>query len=233
LIEAARCGLQNTPPGAAALALHARVTDLTPADLERALVVDKTLLQVCSVYAALYVVPTRDVVVFTAGLLPESEETLRFFMGGAGPHLDLFGMSASEVVKRTAIALPAILDGRELTKDELGVALARQLGQDVPPDKVLLWNTPDGFGSNRYGETLVRFALSVVALQGLLCIAPRRGNVTTFRCMDQWLGAPLPPTDRIQARAELVRRYLQYYGPSAAEHFAAWAGIAPVQAAQA
>jgi hypothetical protein len=88
--------------GAAALALHARVTDLIPADLERALVVDKSLLQAWSVRAAPYVVPTRDVVVFTTGLLPENEETLRFFMGGAGPHLDLFGMSASQAVKRTS-----------------------------------------------------------------------------------------------------------------------------------
>ena len=41
---AGACGIQNTPPGAAALALHARVTGLTPTDVERALAVDKTLL---------------------------------------------------------------------------------------------------------------------------------------------------------------------------------------------
>jgi winged helix DNA-binding protein len=233
LIEAARCGLQNTPPGTAALALHARVTDLAPAELNHALAVDKTLLQVWSVRAAPYIIPTRDVAVFTAGLLPENEEALRFFMGGAGLHLDLFGMTAAELVERTAAALPKVLDGRDLTKDELGIALARQLGQDGATQNEALWNTPDGFGNNRYGETLVRFALSVVALRGLFCIAPRRGTVTTFLRMDQWLGAPLPPADRAQARAELVRRYLHYYGPSTAEHFAAWAGIVPAQAAQA
>jgi hypothetical protein len=154
-------------------------------------------------------------------------------MGGADPHLDLFGMRAAELVERTAAALPEVLDGCELTKDELGVALARRIGHEVVPDKLPLWNTPDGFGKNCYGETLVRFALSVVALRGLFCIAPRRSTVTTFLRMDQWLGAPLPPVDRAQARAELVRRYLQYYGPSTAEHFAAWAGIAPAQATQA
>ena len=123
-IEAAgACGIQNTPPGAAALALHARVTGLTPADVDRALAIDKTLLQVWSVRAAPYVVPTSAAAVFTTGVLPEGEESLRFFLSGAGPHLDLLGMSASEVVERTAAALPAILDGRELTKDELGVAL--------------------------------------------------------------------------------------------------------------
>ena len=220
-------------PGSAALALHARVADLAPAELNRALVVDKTLLQVWSTRAAPYIIPTRDAAVFTAGLLPETEAALRFFMGGADAHLNLFGMCAAELIERVAAALPAILDGRELTKDELGIALARQLGRDGVARNEPLWNTPDGYGNNRYGETLVRFALSVVALRGLFCIAPRRGNVTTFLRMDQWLGRPLPPADRAQARAELVRRYLQYYGPSTAGHFAAWAGIAPAQAAQA
>lgn len=233
LSEAARCGIQNTPPGTAVLALHARITDLTPADLDRALAIDKTLFQVWSVRAAPYVVPTRDAVVFTLGLLPESEETLRFFLRGAVPHLDLFGLSATELVERTAAALPGILDGRQLTKDELGVALAHQLERDIAPQKIQLWNTPDGFRSNRYGETLVRFALSAVALHGLFCIAPRHRNVTTFIRTDQWLGGPLPPSDGPQARAELVRRYLHCYGPSTAQQFAAWAGIAPVQAAQA
>lgn len=51
--------------------------------------------------------------------------------------------------------------------------------------------------------------------------------------MDQWLGTPLPPAEHDQARAELVRRYLQYDGPSSAGHFAAWAGIVPAQAAAA
>ena len=233
LVEATRCGLQNTPPGTAVLALHARVTDLAPSELNHALAVDKTLLQVWSVRAAPYIIPTRDVALFTAGLLPETEAALRFFMAGADAHLDLFGMSATELVERVAAALPAVLDERELTKDELGIALARQLGQDGAVQNVPLWNTPDGYGNNRYGETLVRFALSVGALRGLFCIAPRRDNVTTFRRMDQWLGTPLPPADHAQARAELVRRYLQYYGPSTAEHFAAWAGIVPAQAAAA
>ncbi|HTX43248.1 MAG TPA: crosslink repair DNA glycosylase YcaQ family protein [Methanocella sp.] len=39
------CGVQNTPPGSAALALHARVAGLTPADVDRAFEKDKTLLQ--------------------------------------------------------------------------------------------------------------------------------------------------------------------------------------------
>jgi hypothetical protein len=115
-------------------------------------------------------------------------------------------MSATELVERTAAALPEVLDGRELTKDELGFELARRLSKYVTPQTLAVWNTPDGL--TRYGETLARFAISVVALHGLFCIAPRRRNVTTFLRIDQWLGGPLPQIDPPQARAGLVRRYL-------------------------
>src|SRR5918999_2329851 len=42
---AAACGIQDTPPGSAALALHARVTGLTADAVDPALTVDKTLLE--------------------------------------------------------------------------------------------------------------------------------------------------------------------------------------------
>lgn len=228
LAAAGACGIQNTPPGSAALALHARVSDLTPGDLDRALAGEKTLLQVWSLRASPYVVPTRDAAIFTAGLLPEDEASLRFFIRGAGPYLDLFGLSADEIVARVAEALPEVLDGRELTKDELGAALAQRLSEEIPPEQVSLWNAPDGL--THYGETLVRFALSLVALQGRFCFAPWKRGAATFVLTDPWLGAPLPASDPSRARAELVRRYLSCYGPSTPGDFAEWAGIAPDQA---
>ena len=91
------------------------------------------------------------------------------------------------------------------------------------------WYAP----GQRLGESVVRFAISVVSLQGLFCFAPRRGNSATYIRTDQWLGAPLHKTRRENLRAELVRRYLHCYGPSTMEHFAEWAGIAPAQAAHA
>ena len=42
------------------------------------------------------------------------------------------------------------------------------------------------------GESLVRFALYVVSLQGLFCYAPRQKNKAYFVRTDQWLGSPLP-----------------------------------------
>jgi hypothetical protein len=231
LLAAGACGIQNSPPGSAALALHARVADLAPADVDRALAVDQTLLQVWSLRQSPYFFPTSDAAVFTTGLLPEDEESLRFSIRGAGPHLDLVGMSATEAVERTAAALRDVLDGRELTKDDLGIEIAQRVSQYLTPQQLAQWKAPDVF--TRYGVTIVRFALGIVALQGLLCFAPRRANAATFLRTDQWLGAPWPDVDPEQARAELVRRYLRCYGPSTTAHFAAWAGIAPAQARRA
>ncbi|NLD74831.1 MAG: winged helix DNA-binding domain-containing protein [Chloroflexi bacterium] len=227
------CGLQDTPPGSAALALHARVAGLTPADLDRALAEDRTLVTVWSARAAPYVVPTEDAAAFTLGLLPDDEEATLHFIRGAKDHLDGLGWAAVGLVERAARSLPDVLGERPLTKDELGVALAARVSQDVPAPFLPLWNAPDGYRTNRYGETLVRFALSVVSLQGLLCIAPRQGNVTRFLCTETWLGAPLiaPSIDR--ERADIVRRYLRCYGPSTPGDMAAWAGISPAQAARA
>ncbi len=82
LRDAASACSQNTPPGSAALALHARVAGLTPADLDRALAVDNTLVRLWSVRGAPYIVPTRDAAPFSVGLLPDDEESMRAFVNG-------------------------------------------------------------------------------------------------------------------------------------------------------
>jgi hypothetical protein len=82
LMAAGPSGVENTPPGSAALARHARVANFTPADIDRAFEVDKTLLQAWSLLGSPYVFPTSDAAVFTLGMLSEDEESLRFFLLG-------------------------------------------------------------------------------------------------------------------------------------------------------
>src|SRR5919198_2686147 len=74
---AGACGIRNTPPGSAVLALNARVADLTPAALDDAPVEDKTLVEVLAMRSSPLLVPTRDVAVFTLGALPADEDSLR------------------------------------------------------------------------------------------------------------------------------------------------------------
>lgn len=228
---AGACGVQNTPPGSAALALSARVRDLTPAEIDRALRIDKTLVQVRSLRGAPYFFPTRDAPIFTTGLLPEDEESLRFFILGSGPALDRLGVSATEAVERIAAALLDALDGRVLTFRQLSTELAERMSNQLSPQQLDSWRSPSWYASNQsLGEAIVHFALYPVALKGLYCFAPREGNEASFVRIDQWLGRPLPGSQPDEARAELVRRYLRCYGPATAAHFGRWAGISPAAA---
>jgi hypothetical protein len=223
---AAVCGLQNSPPGAALLSLHARVAAASAAALDEALLAAKSLVQVWSVRAAPLLVPVPDAAIFTHGLLPGDEEETRCLMRGAVEHLQRSGLAATDLVNWTAAALDAVLDGRELTKDELGVELSRRLAQHIPAEQRELWISPDEWG--HFGESLARFALNVVALRGAFCLLSHPGRAATFVRADQWLGQPfVAPPD---AAGELLRRYLAAYGPSTRAHFAQWAGIAPGQA---
>lgn len=235
LLEAAgTCGIQDSPPGSAVLALHARVEGLRPEGIVRALSADKTLLQAMSLRGAPLVFPTADATVFTSGLLPEDEISLRFFIHGATEGLDRVGMSATELVRLTSGALPAVLGAREMTKDELGVGIADSISDGLDPGQRELWRSPSLYASGQYlGESLVRFALYVVSLQGLFCYAPRQENRASFILTDRWLETPLPGPKPAQARAELARRYLHCYGPSTPGDFSEWAGIAPAQARRA
>ncbi|HYG59337.1 MAG TPA: crosslink repair DNA glycosylase YcaQ family protein [Symbiobacteriaceae bacterium] len=232
LRAAAACGLQDSPPGSAALALHARVARLTPTDVVRALAVDKTLVTMWSMRGSPYLFPARDAAPFTLGLLPEDEASLRFFLLGMEQGLERMGMSATEVVAHTELAVHHVLDGRVVSnKQQLDHELAGWVARRLTAVQLAVWNSPSPYAENQsLGEALVSFALRPLSLQGRICFAPRTGTGASFVRFDQWVGEPMPAAHSQQARAELVRRYLRCYGPSTSGHFAEWAGISPAQA---
>ncbi len=230
LRAAGACGIQNTPPGSAALSLHARVAGLTPADVDRAFEEDRSLLQTFSLRGATYAFPTGAAAIFTRAVLPWDEEGIRFFILGANRAFDKVGISAADAVKLTGGALYELLDERAPVKRELAPELADKVSERLPPEQLPAWNSTSLISPDMLlGEEVVRFCLYVVALEGAFCFATRH-NAATYIRTDQWLGAPLPAADPAKARAELVRRYLSCYGPSTAAHFAGWAGISPSQA---
>lgn len=235
LRAAGACAVQNTPPGAAALSLHARLSGLTPDGVTRLLEVDKTLIQVWSLRASPHIFPTAEFPVFTRGLLPPDEDAQRQFILGITQALPLVQMSVAEIADFTAQAVRQVLDRRILeNKQELDRALAAWIAPRLDAERAAAWAGPSLYARDQtLGEALVSFTLRLVALRGLICFAPRKGNEAAFVRTDQWLGGDPPQVDVDQARAELVRRYLRCYGPSTYRHFAAWAGIAPAQAKQA
>jgi DNA glycosylase AlkZ-like len=231
LAAAGACGVQDSPPGSAALALHARVAGLTPAAIEQSMAADRSILRAWSMRAAPCLYPVSDAAVFTTGLLPGDEASTRFFIRGSNKALDLLGMSVLELVAMTATGTCDLLDGKTMTKEHLGVELAGRMAKQLTVHQRAIWQSDSFIAPGQsLGESLVRFALYILPLQGLICFASRRDNEAYLARIDQWLGAPLPAADAAKARAELVWRYLHCYGPSTTEHFSLWAGISLAQA---
>lgn len=213
------CGLQDTPPGGAAVGLGVRVPSAGPDDVAEGLSERRDLVIVWSRRGSPYLVPSADLLVFTRGLEPDDDDGWATFISGFAAHLDGIGMSATEVVEVATEATRRVLDGAVLTKRELGEALRPHL-----PERLRPWFDADTYSS--FSALVSRG----VALKGVFVMAPRSGNAASFVRTDQWLEGRPQQMEAAAARAELVRRYLHAYGPSTAEAYAAWAGISPKQA---
>jgi hypothetical protein len=208
------CPIQDTPPGAAALALRARVADLTPAALDAALAA-KTLVRTWSLHGAPHLVPAADLPVFTLALAPEDEEEARYLLRPILDDLDGMGLPARAAIEQTAAAIGESLGGEPRSRDDLLDALARRLPSGLNP-----WCRRCKMA--HVHPTLQRAA----ALEGGFLLTPGRGSGAHVVRTDRWLKSP-PAAPEGGAGPELVRRYLRAYGPSTASAFAAWAGIAP------
>lgn len=226
LRAAAACGIQNSPPGSALLALHARVRDFTQERLDGAVATDKSLLQSWCMRGSPFYVPTADAPVFTTGVLPPTEGAMRQFILGAGPSVDKLGLSLSETVELTGTEIRDVLTGRQLAIDELGKELAERIAPKLSKKQRDIWEQEGPHAAGQpLGEAIVHFCIRILTLQDVVCFAPREANKAPFVLVDGWLDHPLPDTDPEVARAELLRRYLRCYGPSTRADFAAWLGV--------
>jgi hypothetical protein len=72
--------LQNSRPGSTLPALHARVENLDPEQMEEAVAEKKSLLQTGCMRGSPFYFPTAGAPVFTTGVLPPTEDSLRHFL---------------------------------------------------------------------------------------------------------------------------------------------------------
>ena len=73
------------------------------------------------------------------------------------------------------------------------------------------------------GQAMVH-VLSLAALRGHVVRGPMAGALQAFVLAEPWLGPP-PPFDRDAALAELARRYLRGHAPADAQDLARWVGL--------
>ncbi|PWV81054.1 winged helix DNA-binding protein [Nocardia neocaledoniensis] len=226
LAAAGACAVQNSPPGSALLALHARVDDVTPEGFDRLVADEKSLLQTWSLRGAPFFFPTVDAPVFTAGVLPPTEAGRLHLINGVEQALRTLDLGLDEAVDRTADAIGPVLSGRAMAITELGEEVAARIAETLTKARREAWREPGPYSANQpLGEAVVHFCVRILTLRGTVCLAPRSKNTAPFVLLDEWLGEPLPRTEPGEARAALLRRYLRCYGPSTREDFAAWLGI--------
>ena len=196
--SAAVVGLQDTPPGTAALALAARA-DVAPEALEE-------LVLVPSVRGAPLAVAEEDLAVFTSGLEPPDEAAARALIGNAWKSLE--GVTALEALDRVSEAVRDSLRDGPRPRDDFHQALRERL-----PGQLLRWCK--GCGSHHVHPSLWR----ATGIRGVLAIVGREGRSAVF-------GAPPAAPAVEDPGAELARRFLRAYGPARPKLLADWAGLA-------
>lgn len=114
------------------------------------------------------------------------------------------GLDAETLARGDALLAEALGGGRELTRPELGDALAEG-------------------GISAEGTRLAHLVMHA-ELEALVCSGRRRDGQPTYALVDERV-PPQPPLDRDEALAELARRYFTSHGPATVADFAWWSGL--------
>ena len=195
-------GLHAQLTASAELTLWARVSGLRRDDVSRALWDERSLVKTWAMRGTLHLLPATELGLWVAAqgaLKPRYE---------VGSWLRHHGLERDQAEAMVA-AIPAALDGRQLTREELAAEVARITGIEGLDGKLR-----GGFGD----------LLKPAAFRGELCFAPSDGRNVRFARPDQWLGA-WEPVDVDQAARAVARRYLAAYGPADGEALARWFGM--------
>jgi hypothetical protein len=175
--------------------------DLERGAVEKALWEERSLVKTWAMRGTLHLLPAAEFPRWQAAL-----GTFRHYLRESW--LRYFGVTAEEM-EQLLTAVAQALDGRMLTREELGREVARLTGsEDLGKAIGGSWGT----------------LLKPVAYRGHLCFAPCAGQNVRFTRTDQWLRRWWQE-DPDLAFAEITRRYLATYGPATRDDFAQWWGM--------
>src|SRR5918999_4132138 len=202
------CGLHAQVMSSAELTLWARVEDLEPDAIQKALWEERSLVKTWAMRGTLHLLPAAELPLWVGaqGILKPRYH--------APSWLRHFGLTREEAEALIA-AIPEALADRMLTREELAQEVGLIVGSEELGGKLR-----DGFGA----------LLKPSAFEGDLLFAPSVGRNVRFARPDRWLPGWQPAETEAAVR-EVVRRYLSAYGPATREEFARWFGTtSPAQA---
>jgi winged helix DNA-binding protein len=189
--------VQGQDPMGFRLAVRARTTGVTAADVDRALTADRSLVVSWLNRGTLHLVRSEDYPVIQAVTTPplRTSSERRLAQEGVPPGDLKRGIRA--IVKALAIEGP-------LTADELREHVRRA---QVRAE----------------GQALYHLLFSA-SLDGLIVRGPMAGRKQAYVLVRDWL-PDAKPVDRDRALGEFARRYLAGHGPADDRDLARWAGI--------
>lgn len=194
-------GIQSQVDAHAVFAVGQRVAGCGPDDIRRALWHDRSLIKTWAMRGTLHWLARDEEPLYVSALSDLRSARMYAWMardGNPRTHVDLFA-------ERTMAAL----DGKAMTRREIAAEVIPEVGEWVAPYLLSSWGS----------------GMSALCAMGLIVFGPPRGGSTTFVRRDQWLGDP-PSLDPVEARSELLRRYLRAFGPATMQDFAYWLGVA-------
>jgi hypothetical protein len=207
----ALCGVHAQMMSAAELSLGIRVAGVTRQDVRAALWEQRSLVKTYGIRGTVHLFPASEVALWTAALRENSEPLDE-------KRLERQGLSLAQA-RAIIAAIGDALDGRTLTREELGQEVARRVGAWAL-DAV----------SPAFGGQWPRWQMMIgaAANAGLLLFGPNRGAKVTFARPERWL-AGWTLVDGRAALSEVFRRYLATYGPATSDNFAQWFGAPPAR----
>ncbi|MFD9338944.1 winged helix DNA-binding domain-containing protein [Streptomyces sp. NPDC060028] len=210
-VAAALLALHATDPATVYLSVAARMTDPAPAQLERALYEERSLVRMLCMRRTMFVVPHDLAPVVDAStarsVAARERKSLLKVLGDQHGHREAW-LTATENAVLAALA-------------GLGEATAAQLADAVPALKTQISVSP----GKPYGATprITSRVLGVMAAESRI----RRGRPlgTWASSQFRWTTAePHPDLPADEARAELATHYLRAFGPATTDDVKWWTG---------
>jgi hypothetical protein len=189
--------VQGQDPRGARLAIRARSSGLTAADVDRALTDERSILITWLNRGTLHLVRREDYPWLHALTTPP-------LFTASARRLAQEGVPAAAADRGVAVVERALADEGPLTRAQLGERLAAARVRTE-------------------GGALLHI-LMLASLRGLTVRGPMVGKQHAYVLVRDWLGEP-GPVDRDAALAELARRYLIGHAPADDRDLARWAGL--------
>ncbi|MGW0252246.1 winged helix DNA-binding domain-containing protein [Nocardia goodfellowii] len=211
--------LHATDPATVYLSVGARGLDLVPADVEKALYDDRTLLRMLAMRRTMFVVPTELVPALQVSCADALAEKQRRTYGR---YLEQSGLIEGDV--RTWLEEVEAETHQALLR--LGTATGAQLGKAVPRLRTQVNPSPEKSYSKP--TNITTWVLVTLGAEGRIVRGRPNGGWTSSQYLwapiETWLPAGVREIPLEVARAELVRKWLSAFGPAPVADIKWWTG---------